>query len=123
MREMSRKKFLIGLVIFGCVLVAVYWFIECTILNLATVPVSNSRVRIDTVEVRGEVHEYLRNEHLPNCSFCSGEIVRCQRTDLLLEGEELHEVFIIDSDSAQITDHCDDCKYCRMKHQEEYGQE
>lgn len=37
------------------------------------------------------------------------------RTDLLLEGEELHEVFIITNDSAQITNHCDDCKYCAIE--------
>lgn len=40
------------------------------------------------------------------------------RTEILLEGEELHEVYIIDMDSAQITNHCDDCRYCIMQNPE-----
>lgn len=40
------------------------------------------------------------------------------RTEILLEGEELHEVFIIKTDSAEITNHCDDCRYCMMQNPE-----
>lgn len=41
-----------------------------------------------------------------------------KRTEIYLENEEVHEVFIIDTDTAQITDHCDDCKYCKENEEE-----
>lgn len=40
------------------------------------------------------------------------------RTEIYLENEEVHEVFIIDTDTAQITEHCDDCKYCKENEEE-----
>lgn len=41
-----------------------------------------------------------------------------ERSELLFEGEELHEVFIITNDSAVITNHCDDCRYCNWDNPE-----
>lgn len=72
----------------------------------------------------GEKHEYFLYipgdskglTHLPNCKYCN--TTSTKRTELLLEGEELHEVWVINCDTAQITDHCDDCKYCMMQNPE-----
>lgn len=73
---------------------------------------------------RGEAHEYLLYAngescgltHLPNCKYCINSSIA--RTELLLEGEELHEVWIITRDTIQITDHCDDCRYCKTDNPE-----
>lgn len=39
------------------------------------------------------------------------------RTNITLETGEVHEVFIITNDTAKITNHCDDCRFCRIKNQ------
>lgn len=75
-----------------------------------------------------ETHEYIMHKraggkyswggmaHWESCKFCKGRKV--ERTDIELENGEVHEAFIIQNDTATITDHCDDCRYCRTQNPE-----